>query len=525
MRRCGFAINISAPCALEHLHPRPANGGARTPAVKPFSKQPIRATLLPSMSKPLKVNLLGGEAEQKARKTTAIIAVVFAVSVGLLAAIGAGASYRAASRGTGVLYEVGNLPILSSIRSLAWGSDNRDIFSTPDDRLTFLVFGVGGSGHHGPELTDTILLTSVDLKTQSIGIMSIPRDLAFPLGGGRFIKINAVNAYAEQSHPGRGAREAADAYEELLDVRIDHVVKIDFKAFVEFIDALGGIDVNVERTFVDREYPTYDDKWQVVSFKAGEQHMDGDTSLKYVRSRHGSNGEGSDFARSRRQQIVLLAVKEKLLSRGTLMRPDKLIKLYESIASNVQTDLTAWEIIKLAPLAKNLSKENVTMHVLSNAVDGQLVNGNVNGAYMLFPRERDWSEIRSIAQNPFASDEELEAVQAPAKKVAIEIRNGTNITGFASRMSQHLKESGYVVQGIGNASKRGYEKTVIYDLTDGARGDELAKLKSMLQANVSASLPSWAGTSTSNAEEHRPTDSEHTDFLIVLGDASYSLIE
>ncbi len=477
------------------------------------------------MDRSLKVNLLGGEAEQNARKTTAIIAVVFAVSVGLLAAIGAGASYRAASHGTGVLYEVGNLPILSSIRSIAWGSDSRDAFSTPDDRLTFLIFGVGGQGHSGPELTDTILLTSVDLKTQSIGIMSIPRDLAYPLGGGRFIKINAVNAYAEQANPGQGAREAADAYEELLDIRIDHVIKIDFKSFVEFIDALGGIDVNVERSFTDREFPTYDDKWQVVSFEAGEQHLDGETALKYARSRHGSNGEGSDFARSRRQQIVILAVKEKLLSLGTLARPDRLIKLYESIASNIQTDLTAWEIIKLAPLVKNLSTENIVTHVLSNGADGELVNSTVNGAYMLFPRERDWSEIRSIAQNPFASDEEIEAAQEPVKKVSIEVRNGTNITGFASQVSQRLEESGYVVQSIGNASKRGYEKTVIYDLTDGARADELAKLKTLLQANVSASLPSWTGTSTNDAEELKPADNENTDFLIVLGDASYDLIK
>jgi LCP family protein required for cell wall assembly len=478
------------------------------------------------MDKPLKVDLLGGEAEQKARKTTAIIAVVFAVSVGLLAAIGAGASYRAAARGTGVLSEVGNLPILASIRQIAWGGNNADLLNTPDNRLTFLLFGVGGQGHGGPELTDTILLASVDLQTNDVGIMSIPRDLAFPLGGGRFIKINAVNAYAEQSNPGRGAREAADAYEELLDVRIDHVIKINFKAFVEFVDALGGIDVNVERSFTDREYPTYDDKWQVVSFNAGEQHMDGETALEYVRSRHGSNGEGSDFARSRRQQIVLLAVKEKLLSLGTLTRPDKLIKLYESIASNTQTDLTAWEIIKLAPLAKNISADNVTTHVLSNGVDGELVNSTVNGAYMLFPRERDWSEIRAIAQNPFATDEELDAAElAPAQTVTVEVRNGTNITGFASRMSQHLEEEGYVVQAIGNASERGYEKTVIYDLTDGARADELAKLKTMLRANVSASLPTWAGTSTSDAEEQRPTDDEHTDFLIVLGDASYDLVK
>jgi LCP family protein required for cell wall assembly len=476
------------------------------------------------MTAPLKVDFLGGEAEKRARRTTAIIAVVFAVSVGLLAAIGAGASYRAAARGTNVLYEVGNLPILSEIRRLAWVWEDRDPLQTPDDRLTFLIFGVGGPGHSGPELTDTILLASIDLKEKRIGILSIPRDLAFPLGGGRFIKINAVNAYAEQANPGRGAREAADAFEELLNVRIDHVVKVDFKAFVEFIDALGGIDVNVERSFVDREYPTADDRWQVVSFEAGEQHMDGDTALKYVRSRHGTNGEGSDFARARRQQIVMLAVKEKLLSRGTLANPNRLIKLYESVASNVQTDLTPWVMLKLAPLAADLGKDNVTMHVLSNAADGELVNGNVNGAYMLFPRQQDWSEIRALAQNPLATPEQIKEEQKPARKVSVEIRNGTNIAGFASRMSRQLEQRGYAINEIGNAVSRGYERTVIYDLTDGSLPNELAALKTLLHANVSPSLPSWAGTSTNGTGEQEPKSGEQTDFLIVLGESSYDLI-
>ncbi|MBD3252013.1 hypothetical protein GF380_06230, partial [Candidatus Uhrbacteria bacterium] len=219
------------------------------------------------MQKPVKVDLLGGEAEQKARKTTAIIAVVFAVSVGLLASVGAGASYRAAAQGTNVLYEVGNLPILGDIRRLAWGSEDSGTVNTPDNRITFLILGVGGSGHSGPELSDTILIATVDTKEKRVGILSIPRDLSFPLNGGRFIKINAVNAYAEQSHPGEGARETADAIEDLLSIRIDHVIKFNFKAFEDFIDAMGGVEVDVERSFTDREYPTWDDKWQVVSFK------------------------------------------------------------------------------------------------------------------------------------------------------------------------------------------------------------------------------------------------------------------
>lgn len=470
---------------------------------------------------PLKVDLLGGEAERKARKTTAVIAVVFAVAVGLLSAVGAGASYRAAKSGTDLLTEVGNLPIISDIRRLAWGGGVGGGFKTPDDRLTFLIMGIGGPGHAGSQLSDTILLATLDLKTKEVGMLSIPRDLAFPLGGSQFIKINAVNAYAEQSNPGHGAREAADAFEDLLGIRIDHVIKIDFNAFVELIDAVGGIDVNVERSFVDYEYPTEDDRWQTISFEEGEQHMDGETALKYVRSRHGSNGEGSDFARSRRQQIVMLAVKDKLLSLGTATNPSRIIKLYEAVSSNIQTDLTPWEAIKLAPLAKEFSPEHITMHVLTNAPDGELVSSSVNDAYMLFPRDRDWSEIREIAQHPFSTKEEMETEIEPDEPVSVELRNGTTITGFASRISTKLKQEGYVVNNIGNASERGYDKTVIYDLTKGERSEQVSALAGMLDGTVATSLPAWSATSAEGI--HRPTDNE-TDILIILGSESYDLV-
>jgi hypothetical protein len=220
----------------------------------------------------------------------------------------------------------------------------------------------------------------------------------------------------------------------------------------------------------------------------------------------------------------MLAVKEKLLSRGTLANPSRLIKLYESVASNVQTDLTPWGIMKLAPLAADLGKDNITMHVLSNDADGELVNGNVNGAYMLFPRKQDWSEIRALAQNPLATPEQIKEEQKPARKVSVEIRNGTNIAGYASLMSRQLEQRGYAINEIGNAASRGYERTVIYDLTDGSLPDELAALKTLLHANVSPSLPAWAGTSTNGAGEQKLKSEEQTDFLIVLGESSYDLI-
>lgn len=475
----------------------------------------------------VKVDLLGGEAERKSRRSTTIVAIVFSIFVGVLASIGAGASYRAATHGTNVLAEVGNLPIISEIRRLTWG-DSPEIFNaTADDRLSVLMLGVGGEGHDGSELTDTILLATADLKTQEVGMLSIPRDLAYPLGGGRFIKINSVNAYAEQKNPGQGARETADAFEELFGVKVDHVVKINFKAFEELIDAIGGIDVNVERSFVDHEYPTADDKWQTISFKEGPEHMDGARALTYARSRHGSNGEGSDFARSKRQQIIILAVKKKLLSMGTLTNPSKLLKLYQVISSNIQTDLTPWELMKLAPLAKQFTSDTVHMRVLTNDQHGELVNQTVNGAYMLFPKKPDWSQIRNIAQHPFGDESTTgtaSGTSAPnkvatttASSARVEIRNGTMVTGLASQVSEQVKAKGFTVIGLGNAAHRTYQTTIIYDLSKGTRPEDLAKLKTLLNAQVETAPSSWSTSSTASANEPKPSKPNETDFLIIAG--------
>ncbi|HWQ99916.1 MAG TPA: LCP family protein [Candidatus Methylomirabilis sp.] len=481
----------------------------------------------------IKVDFLGGEAERRTRRSTAWIAVGFSVAVGLLAAIGAGASYRAAARGTTVFEEVGNLPVIAEIRRLAWGSTAADDAGTPDNRITFLLLGVGGEGHEGAQLTDTILLASVDLATKKIGIVSLPRDLAFPLGGGRFMKINAVNAYAEQSHPGAGARDTADALSELFTVRIDHVARVDFKGFASFIDAMGGVDIDVDRSFTDNEYPTENYKWKSISFEKGRQHMDGATALQFVRSRHGSNGEGSDFARSARQQKVVLAVKEKLLSKGTFGNPQRIVKLYEAVANNVQTDLSPWNLVKLAPLAQDFSKDDITTTVLTDGPGGELLPSNVEGAFMLFPKKQDWSEIREIVQDPFKTKEERIAGFKPSTDVRVEIKNGTYRNGFAGLVKDRLTAIGYRVDAVGNAGFRGYEKTVIFDFTNGGKPTDLARLKKLLDANVSTTAPSWlsnSSTATNRTVVGEGLRAEHvnatnTDFLIVLGDSSLGIVE
>ena len=187
---------------------------------------------------------------------------------------------------------------------------------------------------------------------------------ARPQGDGRYSKINALNAYAEKQYPGEGAKRTAEALSRQLNIRIDRTIKIDFKGFEKFIDALGGLDIDIERSFTDKSFPTDDDgpdpyKWQTVTFTKGNEHMDGKRALIFVRSRHGSNGENSDFARSRRQQLVLEAVRKKLISVGTLSNPKKVSEIWASISNHVQTDLGAWDVLKFLPIATHFSKSNI----------------------------------------------------------------------------------------------------------------------------------------------------------------------
>ncbi len=480
----------------------------------------------------MSVDFLNNAQDKKARRTTAIWAASFTIFVGILAMIGASASYRSATRGTTILAEVGNLPVIGDIRKLVLGEDvNADsTANTPDGHTNIMLFGVGGAGHDGPQLTDTIIFSSIDTQNNRVGMLSIPRDMAYPLGGGRFEKINAVNAYAEQDNPGQGAQIASKAIGKLLGVRVDHVIKIDFGGFEKFINILGGIDLTVEKSFVDNTYPTDDYGVTTVSFKAGPQHMSGADALVFVRSRHGSNGEGSDFARQRRQQLVLEAVREKLLSLGTLANPQKIAELWSAVSSHIQTDMSAWDFVKLAPFAAHFDRKNLTNNVLSAEPGGELIETNTQElGYAQFPRKPDWSEIRALAQDPFESKDAIAAKNHPTQAITVEIKNGTTRTGFAGQVAAQLTKNGYIVAATENAVGRGHDQSIVVDLTNGSKNEELARLTKLLDATVSSATPSG------NPESKRvvyvdgmtpePVTTTSSDFLIILGQSSLGLVE
>ncbi len=433
--------------------------------------------------------------------------------------------------------EYESFSLFSSLRNLV-SSGDKELTGEDDDRINFLLLGVGGYGHAGPELSDTIMFASYKPSTSDIGLLSIPRDLAVPIPGYGYQKINSINAYGEMEDPGSGPEWSSEVIGDLLDQQIHYYVKVDFNGFVEMIDAIGGIDVYVDRSFTDYSYPTDDDLIQTVSFDAGWTHMDGETALQFARSRHGDNGEGSDFARAERQQKILLAVKDELLSASTFLNPSKLSNLVETFQDNVETNMSFWELMKMTRYIPDIDTENIYTTVLETGYDSPLYSTMINGAYVLLPKKDDWTPIQEMAQNIF--DESGSAsyatdsvdsdsdTSAEISSTILEIQNGTSVVGLAFQTSQMLSGTNFSVENIGNADSQDYETTIIYDLTGGEKPDELEVLTNFLEADVAMTTSGWIFSETVTPREltiDTPEDTdENIDFLIILGQNATSLV-
>jgi LCP family protein required for cell wall assembly len=200
-----------------------------------------------------------------------------------------------------------------------------------------------------------------------------------------------------------------------MGIPIHYAVRIDFQGFEKMIDLIGGIDVTVENTFDDYEYPregyenapVLSDRYLHVHFDKGMQHMNGEKALEYVRSRHAYGKEGSDFARSRRQQRVILAVKQKAMSLSWINSPAQIKQAITTLGEAIQTDAPISDIPLFLPLAKKIDVQNTQTFVLGTvgASDGStelLYNPPMEefgGAWVLIPKAGNWSEIHQFVKN------------------------------------------------------------------------------------------------------------------------------
>lgn len=408
-----------------------------------------------------------------------------------------------------------------------------------DDRVNILLLGIGGPGHDGPYLSDTNIIFSLKPSSNEVALISIPRDLSAKIDGHGWRKINSADAFGEAEQPGLGGEYARKIFEENFNTKIPYFIRVDFTAFSEIIDSVGGVTVDVPVAFTDASYPAKNFAYQTVSFQKGIQQMDGDTALKYARSRHGNNGEGSDFARARRQQIILEALKQKVLSLGTFTNPGKLQEIYNSISEHVSTNLNFAQMAYLASLAKDISGSKRL--VLDSAPGGFLINTTgENGAFMLVPKTGNFNTINDAINNIFATNNLATNNTAPTNyqipsstqqtqtvtrlttsSPKIEIENGTWIPGLAARMQKKLQDKGFTVIMVGNSLKRPIEKTVIYVINNQIDRSSVEALSKTLQAANTANLPEWMKDEYDDPNtvenETGMKYNKDADILIILG--------
>ncbi len=421
---------------------------------------------------------------------------------------------------------------LQTVKNYIFKSD-KVLAGESDDRVNILLLGMGGVGHDGPFLTDTNIIVSLKPSAKQVALISVPRDLGANIPGHGIYKINFANAYGEAKTSGSGGELARAVFAKTFSLDIPYYIRVDFKAFEDLVNAVGGITIDVARSFTDNEFPGSNNSFNPISFTAGAQTMSGERALQYARSRHGNNGEGSDFARSKRQQQVLAALKGRLLSFGTYSNPAKIQQMLSSLASHVTTNLNFGQIMYLASLAREMNDGAKTL-VLDNSPDGLLVSYfGIDGAFLLAPKTGNFDEINSAIKNVFGENSPVGAVTtrsiAPAQAdrpvfavAKIEIQNGTWRAGLAAQYQALLEAKGFTVTSVGNSVKRPLDKTALYIVNQSAPSEIISNLEKELNTKASASLPDWLmenydAPDTSSTEiglKHRPD----TDILIILGE-------
>ncbi len=281
-------------------------------------------------------------------------------------------------------------------------------------KVNILVMGKSGEDHDGADLTDTMILTSVFLENPAIKTVSIPRDIWIPE---LRAKINSAYYWGKTGTPffdsganGSGIGLAKKITKEVTGQDIQYGVVIDFSSFKEIIDTLGGIEVNVGSAFTDKFYPiagrendacggdkTFACRYETITFNSGLQTMNGETALKFVRSRHAEGIEGTDTAREARQQKVIDAIKKKITDPKVYLSLKIDLSLLNIVNKYVETDIDLPTAGILARKALDGSK-NVSQNLLpEDLLINPPINETYDNLYVFIPKAGNgrWGEIQN----------------------------------------------------------------------------------------------------------------------------------
>lgn len=274
-----------------------------------------------------------------------------------------------------------------------------------NNRVNILILGKGGDTHESPDLTDSIMLGSISFSKNKIDLLSLPRDIWItPLR----TKLNSIYYWGNKKQKDGGLIMAKSTVEEILGTPVPYSIVVDFEGLIGIVDALGGISINIENSFIDEKYPIigkendlcggdidYKCRYEIVNFEKGQVLMNGSTALKFVRSRNAKGDEGTDIARSNRQQKVVMAMGDRLFDRQILLSPSTLKSIKNIFLNNIETDIGIDEAaIIIRQIFK--AKDNIISHNFPiDLFEIPLSSPLYNNLYVFITKTGDWNEVRN----------------------------------------------------------------------------------------------------------------------------------
>ncbi|MFH1559220.1 MAG: LCP family protein [Patescibacteria group bacterium] len=305
--------------------------------------------------------------------------------------------------GAGVFYKTSSL--FSKI-STSGGSIFGGLFKNKDDlegmsegRINVILLGMRGQNIPGGSLlADSIMVVSVKPGENKVAMISIPRDLYVEIPGKNYSrKINEVNPIGEEEGKGKGLELMKEVVGNVTGLPIHYAISANFDALRDTVDVIGGITVHLDKPFYEgKQFVEGNECGGEFSLPEGEVDLSGEKALCYSRARFAT----SDFDRARRQQEVLLAIKEKALSAGTLSDFGKVNDLLNVMGDNIRTDMKPWEMQKLFEVTNEVDDPKVYRKVFDTSEQGLLKAAN-NGSYILLPADEDFGRIKEECKNIF----------------------------------------------------------------------------------------------------------------------------
>lgn len=392
-------------------------------------------------------------------------------------------------------------------------------------RVNILLAGVSTDdpGHEGGNLTDSIMLISLDTKNHKAFMLSIPRDMWVNIPGYGHAKINAANAFGDNGnfsqpgYPSGGMGLLEEVVSNNFEVPIHYYAKINYSAFRDAVNAVGGISVNIQsedpRGFYDPNISKVDHG--PLKLANGVQTLDGQTALNFARARGDPTGDGrvaygyakSDFTRTQNQRLMMLALKDKVTSGGVITNPLKISELFDVVGKNMKTDLKPSEIRRLYDINKQTKGSDVESLSLNDAGGVNLLANyrSPDGESALAPAAGldNFNQIQLYLKKVMTSDP---VVKESAKVVVL---NGGDINGLASKESNYLTSKGINVVAVDDAPHTTGANIILDQTTkkaDGSSGKPatMARLKQIFGSDSGSSTPVSVGYPTA-------------DFIVILG--------